>query len=119
MTDTETRTLAHAPTYADYAADLRALADILDDAGYRLPLPRYPSQGLDIQIHTASHLDVDQAAKILDVPTSRPKGSGHTTANLDVGTVHVRFVHVSDAAMAAHTAKMAYAAKMSTAAVSA
>jgi len=110
MTDTDTRTLAHAPTYADYATDLRHLADLLDSAGYRLPLPRYLHQGLEIMIHTASNLDVDQAAKILDVPTNQ--SHGHTTAELNVGTVHVRFVHVDAASMAAHKARMAYAATM-------
>ena len=97
-------------TYQDYAKDLRALADLLDEGDGRLPLPHYPGQGLDIMIHTASHLDIDQAAKILDVPTLRVHG--HTTSALDIGTVHVKFVHVDPAAMAKHTARMAYAATM-------
>jgi hypothetical protein len=104
MTDTETHGF---PTYTHYAADLRALADRLDDSGYRLPLPKYPDQGLSIDIHTASHLDVDQAAGILDVETRLRNGL--TTAEFNVGTVHVHFVHVDAAAMAKHTARMARA----------
>ena len=94
-------------TYQDYAKDLRTLAAMLDHLAYRLPLPKYPEQGLDIQIHTASHLDIDQAAKILDVPTLRVHG--HTTSVLDVGTVHLKFVHVNATATAAYKARMARA----------
>jgi len=98
------------PTYGDFARDLRRLADLLDDAGYRLPLPHYPTQGLTIDIHTASHLDVDQAAGILDMETRRR--GGHTTAMLGVGTVTLTFVHVNDATMAQHKARMDYAKTM-------
>jgi len=95
------------PTYGDFARDLRVLANHFDALDGRLPLPHYPGQGLEIMIHTASHLDVDQAAKILDVPTLRVHG--HTTSVLDVGTVHLKFVHVDAAAMAAYKARMARA----------
>ena len=105
------------PTYHHFATDLRLLADRFDALDGRLPLPKYPDQGLTIDIHTASHLDVDQAAKILDVPTR--KHGGHTTAALGVGTVTLNFVHVSDAAMARHNARMVRADKMPTAPVSA
>jgi hypothetical protein len=104
MTDTAT------PTYGDFARDLRVLADRFDALDGRLPLPHYPSQGLTIDIHTASHLDVDQAAGILDVPTR--KHGGHTTAALGVGTVTLSFVHVDDATMAQHKARMDYARTM-------
>lgn len=97
-------------TYHDYARNLRALAGILDGLDGRLPLPRYPEQGLDIQIHVASHLDVDQAAGILDVPTRLH--NGHTTTTLDVGTVTLGFVHVNDAAMAEYKARQDYARTM-------
>ena len=98
------------PTYASYAADLRVLADRFDALDGRLPLPRYPEQGLDIQIHVASHLDVDQAAGILDLPARLH--NGHTTTAFDVGTVHVKFVHVNAAAKAQYNARQAYAATM-------
>jgi hypothetical protein len=46
---------------------------------------------------------------VLDAPTLTPVP---VSVQTDIGTVHLRFVHVTDTAMAAHRAKMAYAATM-------
>ena len=104
------------PTYDDYARDLRTLAAHFVILADRLPLPRYPEQGLGIDVYMASHLDVDQAAKILGVPTGRH--NGYTTAKFGTGTVKLRFIHVSDTAMAEYNARQAYAATMPTTEVS-
>ena len=95
-------------TYHDYAKDLRALADILDVT--TLPLPKYPQQGLSIDIHVASSDDVEQAAWTLGARAN--SSNGHTTLVVDLDTVHLKFVHVDDAAKAAHQARMTYAATM-------
>ena len=101
-------------TYQGFAKDLRALAAMLDRAALDLPMPQYADQGLAIDIHVAEERDVLSAVGALNTQVSRR--NGHTTTQADIGTVHLRFVHVTDTAMAAHTAKMAYAARMAYAA---
>jgi hypothetical protein len=94
--------------YHDYAKDLRGLADLLDVT--TLPLPKYPQQGLSIDIHVASSDDVEQAAWTLGARANH--GNGHTTLVVDLETVHLKFVHIDAAARAKHKAWMAYAATM-------
>ena len=96
-------------TYYDYAKDLHQLANMLEYAD-ELPLPRYPGQGLGIDIHVDSPDDVDKVAIAFDMKVDRH--NGHTTAELTVGTVQMRFVHIEDAAMAQYEARMAYARTM-------
>ena len=98
------------PSYRLFAADLYTLADTLENNADDLPLPKYPKQGLSIEIHVAFANDVFEAARVLNVDTEIR--AGHTTAQLDVGTIHLRFVHVEDAAMAAHKTRQAFAATM-------
>lgn len=97
-------------TFHDYAKDLRILADLFDTNADDLPLPQYSGQGLGVDIHVAEARDVLTASEALTTQVSRR--NGHTTTQTDVGTIHLRFIHVTDTAMAAHSAKMAYAATM-------
>ena len=97
-------------TYQDYAKDLRTLAAMLDHAADDLPLPQYAGQGLTIDIHVAEATDVLTAATALNTQVSRV--DGHTTTYVGIDTVHLKFVHVSDAVMAEHVARMAYARTM-------
>ena len=98
------------PTYADFAADLRALASVLQICAGNLPLPLYPQQGLSIQIHMASAADVDKVAQTLDVKTIHH--DGYTTAQVEVDTIRAEFIHVEAAAMAAHRTRQDFAATM-------
>ena len=100
-------------TYGDYAADLRLLADILASHADYLPLPRYPEQGLSIDIHVESAEDIDEAGEVLDMTVTH-KDNGHTTGEFRVASVELRFVHVSDAAMAEHKVRQAWARTMVT-----
>jgi hypothetical protein len=95
-------------TYHDYAKDLRALADILDVT--TLPLPKYPEQGLSVDIHVASRSDVEQATRTLDAKANYR--NGHTTLMVDFETVHLKFIHIAGAAMAAHRVRQDFAATM-------
>ena len=99
------------PSYRLFVADLHTLADTLSHLEDWLPLPRYPEQGLSIEVYVASARNVVVAATALDVKAHR-SDTGHTTAQLDVGTIHLRFVHVEDAAMAEHRTREAFAATM-------
>jgi hypothetical protein len=103
-------------TYQDFAKDLRTLAAMLDHLAPDLPLPQYAYQGLSIGIHVAEALDVVQAAKALE--TEVEIRGGHTTTDADIDTVHLSFVHVSDAVMAEHDLRQAYARTMPVAQVS-
>jgi hypothetical protein len=98
------------PTWCDFAADLRALA--ADLASVKdLPLPRYPNQGLSIDIVTATADDVDQAARTFSVEAVH-KDSGHTKAAVAVGMVTLTFIHCDDAAMATYEVRQAFAETM-------
>jgi len=97
-------------TYQDYAKDLRVFADLLDTHTSDLPLSRYAGQGLTIGIHVAEAIDVVQAAKALE--TEVEIRGGHTTTDVDIDTVHVSFIHVSDDAMAKYDLRQAYAKTM-------
>ena len=97
--------------FHDYAHDLRLLADILDQAAPDLPIPKYATIPLTIDIGAAEQRDVLIAANALGV---NPKitDTGHTTATLMIDTVELRFIHITDTAMGAYKAKQAFAATM-------
>jgi hypothetical protein len=97
-------------TYHDYAKDLRALADLLDTHTSDLPLPKHANQGLTIAIHTAEAIDVVQAAKTLGVEIEIRRG--HTTADVEIDTVHLGFIHINGDAMAEFNLRQAYAKTM-------
>jgi len=97
-------------TYQDYAKDLRALADLLDTHTSDLPLPKYANQGLTIDIHAAEAIDVVQAAKTLGSKVEIRRG--HTTADVEIDTAHLRFIHINGDAMAEFNLRQAYAKTM-------
>ena len=94
--------------YRDYAKDLRELADVLESNALDLPLPRYDNVPLTIDIHVAEQDEPVYAAAALGV-TPKISVTGHTTATVRIGTVELKFVHITDTAMAAHHARMARA----------
>ena len=97
-------------TYQDFAQDLRTLAAMLDHLAPDLPLPQYANQGLSIGIHVREAADVLAASDALH--TQVDVSNGHTTTDVDIDTVHLSFVHVSDDAMARHDARQAYARRV-------
>lgn len=83
--------------YTDFARDLRRLADLFEAHADDLPLPKFAGQSVDFDIHTAEALDVLAAASALG--SSVKVHDEHTTTTVDLGSVRLRFVHVSDEAM--------------------
>ena len=67
------------------------------------PLPRPGSGNHDPYGVPSRHRP---GRKVLDVPTRRDRG--HTTAEVNVGTVHVKFVHIDATSMAQHAARTSY-----------
>lgn len=96
--------------YRAFARDLHALADLLDATAADLPEPKYHIP-LSIGIHCAEAVDVAQAAKALGVD-AKVTPAGHSTATLRIDSVEFQFIHITDAAMAAHNARAEYARTM-------
>ena len=97
-------------TYTDFATSLMCLADLLSDHADDLPLPRFANQSIDFDVHVSEARDVITAAKALDAPIA--VSDEHTTATVDLGSVRLRFVHISDAAMSRYHKRQALLAKV-------
>lgn len=97
--------------YLSFARDLRALAAQLEILNPDLPLVRYPDSGITVTIHVPEALDVLSAAQALDTPVK--VRHEHTTTVTHIGdTVHLEFVHISDAEMTRYSQRQALLAKV-------
>jgi len=100
-------------TYQDFAKDLRTLAAMLDHLAPDLPLPMYADGGLGIDILVAEAADVEAAATALhSVILSH---DGYTKTGIGIDTVHLRFVHVSDASQEQYEAQTSYSRNLASA----